>query len=284
MFNQQRIYRVFQLITALKRSPHKSIKDLSLLLETSERTTYRYLDLLSELSFDIDKDNNGFFFISNEYDDSIETFSQEETEYLQSILDHESTSDPIVASVKLKIGLNSTSHLATKNLNNIRLKKNFDTLKLAISSKTPVCLDGYHSFNSNTIANRTVEPFGFTPDLKNLIAFEAEKNENKYFRLERIEKVELLTGSFKHDSKHELQESDVFGYAFTGDEYPIHYQVSVRGYIYLIEQFPSIQSYITKKKRAKNYELKVTIANMDPVYRIEKSLDAEDLINLAPNF
>jgi proteasome accessory factor C len=61
MFNQNRILRVFKLISLLKSIPAKSIKRIALSLEISERSCYRYMDLLDELGFEVTKDENNKF-------------------------------------------------------------------------------------------------------------------------------------------------------------------------------------------------------------------------------
>jgi len=63
MFNQNRIYRLFQLINYLKARPAKSVRSIEIFLDTSGRTVYRYLDLLKDLGFNIEKDSNNKIFI-----------------------------------------------------------------------------------------------------------------------------------------------------------------------------------------------------------------------------
>ena len=63
MFNQNRILRVFKLITLLKTFPAKSIKRLAASLEISERSCYRYMDLLAELGFEVRKDDHHKFYL-----------------------------------------------------------------------------------------------------------------------------------------------------------------------------------------------------------------------------
>lgn len=48
MFNQNRIYRVFQLINFLRTKPSKTPRSLGGLLEISERSVYRYFDLIGQ--------------------------------------------------------------------------------------------------------------------------------------------------------------------------------------------------------------------------------------------
>jgi hypothetical protein len=69
MFNQNRIYRLFQLINYLKARPAKSVRSIEAFLDTSERTVYRYIDLLKDLGFTIERDINNKIFIasSSEY-------------------------------------------------------------------------------------------------------------------------------------------------------------------------------------------------------------------------
>ena len=63
MYNQNKILRVLQLISLLKKEPAKSIRFLSGILESTERTVYRYLDLVKELGFELQKDQNNNFLI-----------------------------------------------------------------------------------------------------------------------------------------------------------------------------------------------------------------------------
>jgi len=62
MVAQQKLLRVLRLITLLK-SRSKTIAELAESMETTTRTIYRYLDLLEEVGFLIDKDWNGRYFI-----------------------------------------------------------------------------------------------------------------------------------------------------------------------------------------------------------------------------
>jgi len=56
MYNQHKILRVLQLISLLKNKPPRSISHLAGVLGSTERTVYRYLDLLTEVGFHVEKD------------------------------------------------------------------------------------------------------------------------------------------------------------------------------------------------------------------------------------
>ena len=68
MFNQNKILRVFQLISLLKKQPTKSIKFLSGVLGSTDRTIYRYFDLIKELGFDLQRDGFNRYFIVGDKD------------------------------------------------------------------------------------------------------------------------------------------------------------------------------------------------------------------------
>ena len=53
MLNQHKILRVLKLISYLEQSPSKSVGHLAEILESTDRTVYRYFDLLRECGFDL---------------------------------------------------------------------------------------------------------------------------------------------------------------------------------------------------------------------------------------
>lgn len=57
-----KILRVYQLIVELKQK-NMSIEEIARFLSTSERTAYRYVDLLNEVGFETDKDFKNRHFI-----------------------------------------------------------------------------------------------------------------------------------------------------------------------------------------------------------------------------
>jgi len=87
MGNQpHRVSRLFQLIKHLKTGPAKSIRNLSTHLDTSSRTVYRYLELLKELGFKIDKDLHGKIRIREEVSENLIGITQEEAKYLEQLI------------------------------------------------------------------------------------------------------------------------------------------------------------------------------------------------------
>lgn len=101
--NQRKILRVLQLISHLKQRPSKSIKYLSGLLETTDRTVYRYFDLLSEIGFELKRDNFNRYYLDDGGHPLDLLFKPEELEYIRTVLIALPVDDPTRDSILAKI-------------------------------------------------------------------------------------------------------------------------------------------------------------------------------------
>ncbi len=86
MHNQHKILRVLQMISLLKKEPAKSIRFLAGILESTDRTVYRYIDLVKELGFEVQKDQNNKFLIIGGGDFETVSFSNEEAALLRDLV------------------------------------------------------------------------------------------------------------------------------------------------------------------------------------------------------
>ena len=86
MYNQHKILRVLQLISLLKATPAKSIRHLAEVLESTERTIYRYMDLLEEVGFHISRNSFNQLYIEKGEKESEMSFSAEESNLLRRLL------------------------------------------------------------------------------------------------------------------------------------------------------------------------------------------------------
>ena len=181
MHNQNRILRVFKLITLLKTFPAKTIKRLSQSLEISERSCYRYMDLLTELGFEVGKDDHNKFFLKA--DQIVEPFTKEESHLIQEVLTVSVKNNPLVASIKAKLPSLEESNILANNIVNGHLSKLVSQINESILNKTQINIIKYQSASSESITDRLVEPIGFTSNYQYLCAFEVESKQNKYFKL-----------------------------------------------------------------------------------------------------
>ena len=106
MFNQNKILRVFQLISLLKKQPTKSIKFLSGVLGSTDRTIYRYFDLIKELGFDLQRDGFNRYYIVGDKDINDIEFTKEEASLLKELLLSSAKNSMLKDSFLKKIYLN----------------------------------------------------------------------------------------------------------------------------------------------------------------------------------
>ncbi len=272
MFNQNRILRVFKLITLLKTFPAKSIKRISCSLEISERSCYRYMDLLTELGFDVGKDEHNKFFLKA--DQIVEPFTKEESHLIQEFLTVSVKNNPLVASIKAKLPSLEESNIMAKNIVNGHLSKLVSQINESISKNSQIIIQKYQSASSETITDRLVEPIGFTSNYQYLCAFEVESKQNKYFKLERMGSIENLTEIAKFQEQHKLLNLDVFGFNDSGEKFPIKLKLSMRAMLWLKDDYPETASII-KECTDGNWLLSVEVNSMDPVNRIIRSMPGE---------
>ena len=132
MLNQHKILRVLQLISLLKREPSKSIKFIAGILESTDRTVYRYLDLVKELGFDLQRDSyNRFYILSEDNNETVE-FSNEEASLLRELLLSSGKKSNLKDALLRKIYLKSEIVIQGNHLLNAHLGKIVSDLSKAM--------------------------------------------------------------------------------------------------------------------------------------------------------
>jgi proteasome accessory factor C len=268
MHNQHKILRVLQLITLLKKEPAKSIKFLAGIVKSTDRTVYRYLDLVKELGFDLQRDpHNRFFIVSEDSKETID-FSSEEASLLKKLLLSTGSKSILKDGILRKIYLNSEIVIQGNHLLNAHLGKMVSDLSKAISQNKQVVLKKYLSANSNTITDRLVEPISFTDNYTSLCAFEVETAKNKYFNIERITEVEVLQRQNEFEDLHQLDAPDAFGFtALNGLPFDIDIRLNLRAFVLLKQEYPMVVPFVKQEPKTNNYRLKMSINNPKPVIR-----------------
>ena len=272
MHNQNRILRVFKLITLLKTFPAKTIKRLSQSLEISERSCYRYMDLLTELGFEVGKDEHNKFFLKAEQ--IVEPFTKEESHLIQEVLTVSVKNNPLVASIKAKLPSLEESNILANNIVNGHMSKLVSQINESILNKTQINIIKYQSASSESITDRLVEPIGFTSNYQYLCAFEVESKQNKYFKIERMGYIENLEEIAKFQEHHKLLNPDVFGFNDSGEKFPIKLKMSMRAMLWLKDDYPETGPFIQEGSDG-NWLLAVEVNSMDPVNRIVRSMPTD---------
>ncbi|MEN9875292.1 MAG: hypothetical protein RLZZ529_289 [Bacteroidota bacterium] len=268
MHNQHKILRVLQLITLLKKEPAKSIRFLAGVLESTDRTVYRYLDLVKELGFELHKDHNNKFQIvgGDEYQQI--SFSNEEVLLLRDLVMTTGKDNKLKDSLLQKIYLQSELAIQGNQILKANLGKMVEKINSSISENKRLVLKGYHSLNTQKISDRIIEPITLTDNYNSVCGFEIETQLNKYYNLERITEVIQLEDEQQFHQLHQLDEMDVFGFSEkNGQKFSVELLVSLRAYILLKEQYPKIDSFITKEINTEKYSVKIDVNNPKPITR-----------------
>ena len=268
MYNQNKILRVLQLISLLKKEPSKSIRFLSGILESTDRTVYRYLDLIKELGFELQRDQNNRFFIINDVEVEPYSFSNEEVVLLKELLLSVGKDSKLKDSILKKIYFKSEIAIHGNHILKAHLGKIVEKLSGAIQNEKRVILKDYHSANSQKISDRLVEPITFSDNYNSLIAFEVETGENKYFNIERITDIIELNINQEFQEKHKNDKPDIFGFSeLNGEKFDIELSLTLRAYLILKEEYPLVYPYVKKEPNKKTYLLKCSVNNPKAITR-----------------
>ena len=247
MVAQAKLLRVLRLIGLLK-SRARSISELAKMLDTTQRTVYRYLELLEETGFIIDKDWHNKYFIHTSEKEQTETlnFSTEESAFLQNLIRGGAGNNPIKDSLLKKLFLNSDLGNVSDELMKARLGKLVNSLSEAIKDEKQVILKNYHSAHSGEVRDRLVEPIGFNQSYDTLIAFEVNDLQNKSFKIERIGEIQILDSVYKHPDQHEIPQTDIFGMS-SGKTEEVSLKLTLRAFLLMREEYPLALPYLSKE-------------------------------------
>lgn len=246
MFNQKRIYRVFQLINYLKARPAKPIKSIMKFLGTSERTVYRYIDLLIELGFRIEKDSSNRLWIESK-STSLTIFTPQEAAYLEKLIQTAGKQNKLAESTLHKIQQSSDLHIGAETLYNAHLSNIVATISQAIAEEKQLIIKSYASAHSQSITNRIVEPVAFTDNYISLCAFEPKSKLNKYFNIERMGSVSLSNRKMKYHEQHAFHKPDVFGFQGKTLNKEISLRLNLRAMLFLRESYPMSIPFIEQE-------------------------------------
>lgn len=236
MTEQQKLLRVFHLIRLLKQRPGKTVEQLARSLDCHTRTVYRYLHLLEEVGYQIDKTEDPVcYFLFEDETRRKPVFTEDESELLRRALAGLPSNHALLPCIRQKLFMASTLQPLADGLENLHLSRILDKLSSAIENKCQVILVRYHSPNSNTSSDRLVEPLSLTDDYQMLLAYDPSDGREKTFKIHRIEDVEVLETprSYRGRGSH----TDFFGWT-GGEQIQVTLALSKRAYHLLIEEFP----------------------------------------------
>ena len=275
MSNQKKILRVLQFISYLEQKPSKSIQSIASILETTERTAYRYLDLIRDCGFNVHKDNYNRYFIESGAPSGL-LFTSEEAAFLKQLVLTVGSENKLKDSILSKIYIGSDLKIVASHLLNAKNGRIVERLAEAIALKEQVYLKKYQSINSETISDRLVEPFGFTENYRSLMAFEIASQKNKTYHIDRIASIEFANKPFQHVDLHIIQKLDAFGFSESDEKFLIEKELTLKEYLLLKNEYPLTSPFIKYIPKNDNYLLKIEVNNLEPFERFLRGLKVEN--------
>lgn len=247
--NEQGIkIRLLKVMRALIERPYGfTKKQLAVKYGVHPDTIGNDLQLFGELGLELDRDEkHRYAFVVNRQLKKISEllyFSEEERALLhEAIYNLRTTPEKQTQLLQKLHSLYDYSRLGHAFLRKPHLNK-VDLLEQAKAEKRQVVLEDYRSSNSNTVADRTVEPFHISPSEDTLQTFDVEKRIPRHFRISRITRVRLLDTPWQFEGSHNIQRTDPFRIV-NNNQVNVHLRLSVGAYNELIERYPLTRSYI----------------------------------------
>ncbi|MGK7397633.1 MAG: helix-turn-helix transcriptional regulator [Candidatus Cyclobacteriaceae bacterium M3_2C_046] len=262
MLPQQKILRVFKLISLLKRPGGRTAKDLAVLLDVTVRSVQRYIKLLEDVGFLVEQDWQNRYFICNYEQDSDEpmNLTAEECNLVNQTMRSAAANHPLTTSVLKKIYVQGELFQVPEYLERARISRFISQLQKAIDNRKQVTIKSYHSAHSQQISDRLIEPFAFTENYTVIQAFEPVSAKNKFFKLERIHDLIILDKKQEHLDQHQQQHADCFGFV-DAKSYQVVLELNLKAYLALRENYPAAISYLQVNQQKYLFD--------GPVYSLE---------------
>jgi predicted DNA-binding transcriptional regulator YafY len=235
------------------------MRSIEAFLDTSERTVYRYLDLLKDLGFKIERDVNNKVFIAVLSDIDLIPFTPQEADYLKKLILSTGKENQLAQSVLQKVQQSSEIQIGADTLFKAHLSKIVEQISVAIIEGKQLLIKGYSSANSQSVTDRLVEPTCFTDNYDAVSAFEISSNLNKYFNIERMSSVQVLDIPMEHELKHEFNKPDIFGFQDKSMDKEIEIEMSMRAYLLLKEEYPMSAAFIKSIPDTGKYYFKANV-------------------------
>lgn len=272
MKDQQKLYRVFKLIRYLSQRPYRTLPKLAELLETSERTVYRYISLLESLDYLIDKDEHNRFFLHVDYQQDTDLISIEEAGYLQDMLWQLPNESPYRDRLLHKLNQQFTLAPLVQSQNRLQVFEHIRILGHALEGNLRIRLQNYLK-SDGEIRNAYGEPVEFQEGYTYLYMYDLDRQDYRQFKIERIGWVDVLDERITGD--HASYSTDLFG--LSGREWlPVRLSLSTRAYQLLVEEYPDARPFLRSHKGLTYFD--GTVRNFRGIGRFVLGLPGEIIV------
>lgn len=279
MFENKRLLSLLLLIKVLKQQKGNTIHQLANRFEVSERTMYRYLDILRDTGIPIEKNANRYRLILNKQDhDLLPILDSQELRLVYSSLITIANSNGKLHSILEKLSKLINTDSITDFITNWNQSQIMSQLVSAIETKTRIVLKNYYSPHSQTRSDRLIEPIGFTSNLQFLVAYEIASETIKLFKPERIDIIEVTEHHFSIEKRHEWIKPDLFGMSGF-PKCTVSLTLSPFAYHLLCEEFPFVDDLNDEINPNEWISIELPIQGFEGIGRFILGLPGEIQVN-----
>lgn len=268
--DQARLERMLKLMMALSDNEQTTVHDLAREYGITTRSIYRYLDTFVQAGFCVNKLSPGVYSLTSIGDKVVDfsrlvMFSQEEAYIVSSLISTLDNSNTLKEGLSRKLSAVYKSTAIAEFVTNKATTKQVETLNEAMLRKCCVVLHGYESGHSHIVSDRYVEPFKFSVNLTDVIAFEPSSGKVKVFKISRARSVELLQEPWAYEYAHNVPAQDVF--RMCGDtETTVKVELRLMAKNLLLEEYPMAARDLRRTSTGK-WVLKTKVRDMSGVGR-----------------
>ena len=248
MLTETKTHRILRLILFLSNSYNKTKDECTDFLEIKSSAFYSYCNLLQDVGFDL-RQKEGKYWIDylekgQQVIGNLLHFTEEEAYLLSKSIDSLDEKPGRSANLKQKL----VSFLDQDQAIEAYLHKEksviVNALHKAQQSKKQILLINYASGNSQTVKNRLVEAFEFKDDFNLVWAFDIALQENRQFKICRIEDICESPLPWQYERMHRSLPVDIF--RNTGElNKHVEFRLNLRAKNLLIEEYPLAEKYLT---------------------------------------
>ena len=278
MPTETKTHRILRIILFLSNSYPKTKEDCISFLGIGDTAFYSYCNVLKETGFDLHQKDGKYWIDYQDQDfhvlQNILHFSEEETYLLSKSIDMIEEKQVCTTRLKQKLSAFLNQDMTIESY--IRKEKSavVQALRNAQKEKKQILLINYASGNSQTVKNRMVEPFEFKDDFNLIWAFDTAINQNRQFKICRIEDLSESLLPWEYERLHRSKPVDIF--RNTGDlNKQIEFSLNLKARNLLIEEYPLSERFLSKINN-NQFVLKAPVAKYEGPGRFMLGL-AEDI-------
>ena len=251
--DQPKIERMLRVMQLLSSNTKYTLDELARKLDLSKRSLFRYIDTFKNAGFVVQRIDEGVYKMTTynkEFSDlsQLVYFSEEEAIVISHLIENLDGTNALKAGLKQKLAAVYDATSISDYIDNRGKSEVIETLANAVKGKKQVALTGYASSHSGKDKDYIVEPYKFTKDFVDIIAFDTTACVNKIFKISRVKDVRMLD-SWQFEDKHEEQPIDSFRMSGSPLEH-VRLKLTLRAKNLLTEEYPVTGVEVTQVKRS----------------------------------